>query len=474
MRLRTTLLMVVVAALAVAGVALWERELPGTDERRERQALLLSGIEAAEVEEIAIERPSARVRLNRRDGRWWITEPLEDRAEASRVDSLLRTVLGTRALARVSADEVSGGEEATGLGADASRVTISAGGDERGLVVGSRPAPGGARFVRVDGEPGLALVRESLVDAIGVKPASLRDPSLLGVSARDVERIEVRRAGDEWLTAERAAESHGFAGWKLIRPFEDEADGERMDALADEIARLKIDPAASPASEELSPESAEWTIAVTASSSPGGGEPVRERVELLIGGEDGSQEGLRAVSVSGRPGAHRVEAGELESSLIAGPGTLRSLSLIDVPSYDVAAVTVSRGEVELEAERVEGVFEPESQWRAVAPEGFDLDSAGLDRAVRDLSLIDATGVAADASAAEAGLEPPVAIMKFRLDGDAPEVSLEVGREAAGGGGVYARRSGRATVLLLDESTAARIDPEAYRSDRSGNESVGQQ
>ncbi len=470
MRPRTTVVLVALAALAVGTIWLFERDLPGTDERRELEGRLFPLLEESDVDRLVIDRPGEdTIELVREDGGWRLERPVRDRADAGRVGDLLRLLAEARVESRVPAGEIVDGVSATGLHEDAPRVAMTADGVVRELVIGQREVPGGLRFVRTAGDE-LALVRSSLLDALPSGSDALRDRALTTLASVDLDRVEIDRDGSGRLVlARRDPETDG--SWWIEQPFRDLAVASAANALVRAVTSLRAETILDTLESEDVDAAPGWTITLVGAAPAGAnaedgadGETGAEEPARLIVRVGGLVPGtpLRFATVSDRAAVFEIEADALIAELEAPAAALRSMSALDESAWDVASVTLRRGGSTARVERVDGEFEIDAKWRLVEPEGAAFDAAAFDALLGSLVRIDAVRVEDDADLAATGLDAPVASLALVLRGG-EEVRLDVGASAPGDA-VYARRSGRPATLVIAAADAARIDPSELAHD----------
>jgi hypothetical protein len=151
------------------------------------------------VTRLEIESPDGRLLLSRDGERWRLEEPLEDRADANQVKTLISSLTNLQALAFYEAEDVAGAD--AGLDTPGVEVTLEFDGHEPlGFRLGRKIAEAPVGYYmerRPDGQ--LAKVPEWVGTRFGVEPAALRDKHLFDCSANDVARMRFERSdGDSF------------------------------------------------------------------------------------------------------------------------------------------------------------------------------------------------------------------------------------------------------------------------------------
>lgn len=446
MRPRTALLLFAAAAVASAVVLLWERRLPGTDERREQEGRLVPYLAVEDVSRIEIERPSGRLVLERAGEDWRLREPVDDRADSWEVEALLRDLIEAHVRTRVPAGEIKGGDEATGLGGAAPQVTLVAGSRRFVLRVGTVAAPGRVRYVRVAGDDRLAVVDEAVARAVERPAESLRDRDLFHFSTLDMKSVRVEKNGRTLF--ELAKRDSGR--WWLTSPVEDEADQSTASRIAGALAALRAERFVDDPGADSVLAAPEWVVTIDHGSSEG-------PEVLAIGGARSGGE-ARYAKVTGRPAPFELRAEDLIEDLASGAEKLRSRLALDFVPYEVRSVTLERDGRRVVVERNAGEYEPARKWVCREPDGFDLAPEKVDPWLDGLSGIAIVRFVDDAGRAGAAFEEPLARIALTLgDRDGRSLELIVGGETDGG--LFARRPDRPQPFVIEEKARSLLDAE---------------
>ncbi len=458
MKPRSALALLVLALAAWGAWFAFLREVPGTDERRARAGRLLPDLERQEVTRVEIDRPAGALRIVRAKGAWRMEQPVADAADAFAVDGLLDALAGARAEARVGATDVRGGDAATGLGAGALEVRLTgAGGTTTALAVGAAEGPGGRRYARL-ADGGLALVEESLLQELQKPADEFREHAVVALAPSDVRRARVERAGRPAL----AFEQRGADQWWIVAPLVDDADDAAVSGIVSRVATLRADRFADPAAPL---PATEYTVHLWGAASKGSADDP-PLATVRIGAADGGAS-ERIVTATGRDARFVVLPGSVVAELTKEPAGFRSRVALEASTFDVASFTLGRGGA---ARRFVKGAEPEgggdAPWTVDGEPAAKPDPAAVRERLSRLARIDATRIADGVTPAQAGLDAPVARLTVagadptRL----PQTTLEVGGPA-GPGEVYARRSGRPAILVIDAAVAALIDPATLNDPR---------
>lgn len=246
-----TLLILTLLVLVLGGfIFFYEKDLPSTDERAERERKVLA-IEGDEVQALTIEWQGKKVRLESDrlgkdrpeaddgdsetggdgaagEARWRLVEPLQARADRSTVDGLVTTLTGLekeRTLEGMSRAEA-------GLDEPEVQVTLANADGETVLEVGSEVPASSDRIVAV----GSAVYQVSggFVDDLTREPGEWRDKKLFTAARNEIERVTLTAVDRTVLLAER-----GEDFW-VESPLADRADSDHVSSLLSGITSLTV------------------------------------------------------------------------------------------------------------------------------------------------------------------------------------------------------------------------------------------
>jgi hypothetical protein len=453
----TGILFLLAAALA-AFVYFYEiRGEEGRREVEEAEKRLFAGLEAEDVEAIAVtSSDGTSIRAERRDGGWEIVEPLVFPGDDFGFDAM------ASALAQLTSETViEDPQEASvyGLDADEREVRFSASGEERALRIGDKTPVGSNSYVSVVGAGGVYSVPTYRVNSFAKDFDDLREKRVLDFDREAVNRIEASWP-DGGVVLER-----GDAGWKVVQPVEAPADGEIVDGLLSDLAFLRAggfadDP---PPDEETGLDRPAFAVRLSGPASGEDGEAWE--VSLAIGSRpDGDSRLARAA----RTTLYRISEDRL-ADFPTDVAAYRDRQLSEFEASDAKRLDIlfhsAGGEsVAITAER------SEVGWTS-RPESFA--PGKVEALLGALENLRARDIAAEsmgpAELEEVALAPANAI--FSVFGEAPaggeegeaprlaEVHLGILR---GTDGIVAQRAGDDTVFVLDLELAEHL-PVSYEA-----------
>jgi hypothetical protein len=400
-------------------------------------------------------------RLTRRDGGWKVGGPFDAPALASLVEPLLTELAGPRAerfVAHAAKDL-----KPYGLDAPHLRLTLTAAGKERTLLVGSPTGPGArTHYAKRDDDGAVFVVGDKLLAEADRGALDLLDRTLLTLDAKGITRVE-SKGGAAPLALQRKGEA-----WEVVQspaPAPFVADAGAVDGLLGAWSHLQ---AVRFAAYGPNVEAAKYgldrpavTVTVTVQPPEAGGKkaaPVTHTLAIGKPVEGGG--GERYARLDSGPGVAVLP------SYAAGDFTRTYLDYVSrtLLKVDPSAVT---GLVRQMGGQALDVRKREDGWQIVKPRDLRADDATLDRLVEQLASLRAARVAAYPAkdVKPFGLDAPAATIT--LDGAKPAV-LKVGKPvdaaAADGGDRFAQVVGSDVVAVLPGALVRTLlaDPLRFR------------
>ena len=247
---------------------------------------------ALDVFEARIERKGSESLLfRRREGEWWMEQPIQDAAEGSVLQGLLTTLIGLRA------DSFEDAAAALGLDAPGATVRLAAAkGTPIAEIAFGTEVPGESpkRHVRVThpGEPPVhALVPAPDLSAMMGPPVSFRARHAVSFRSWDATSVSLTSPGATLSFARKEG------AWSAVSPASLKVSHDAVDATLEELSELSIvgfDAAAGKSPSEMGLEPAKTKVEVRI------GEPANKTITLVLGSPAGAPNVLYA-STPGRP-----------------------------------------------------------------------------------------------------------------------------------------------------------------------------
>jgi hypothetical protein len=433
MRLKTNLIISVIFLGLLGFVYLYE--IKGGQERQleaERQKQLLD-FEDHEAQRLTIDAGDTLLVLERRDGDWVLTSPVETGADADAVERYLRALRETEIEGEPLQDSTAVAADPGVLadyGLDNPRLAV-----HLGLLADAAPADtfyfgddtptDRFTYLRRSGRaPEVLRVRAWRYDNLAKGLHDLRDRRLLAFDKEQVRRLRLRHDGSEVDIVRQEGT------WRLTAPWNRAADGTAIDGLLDRLHSERT--------ERIVDEVPDAQRLADAGLAPG-----QESVEVTLWlGEDRAEKRLRLGSVADDGERHALDTSRPHLFLVdtttvnrlrASADELRAKRVADIDAGSVRSVRLAdAGRVVFHAEK-----DSSGVWQIVEPTGREAKTWRFTTLLSDLDRLEATRFVADAADVAAldkvafGLDEPAwSLQVGTLDGDG--LRLDVGARAEDG------------------------------------------
>ncbi len=431
---RLVVLAVLVVALG-AWILLVERHMPTTDQAKQRADKVFPDFDRDAVTGLEIHNAHGDFTLEKRDGDWYLTAPIETRADDTSVGSLL-TALGNLKVNRsLGRDEV----DPTAYGLDEPEIRVTLTGKDGGhweLAVGSKTALGSDRAVS-RGDGNVLITTGWFVTDLDRGLDDWRSRDVVDLFADQVADLKILKKGKDRIEVVRDG---GL--WKLLEPLEDLADRTHVEDLIADLNALRVktflDGDTDPA--ELGLDRPRYVVTIVRTE---GKAPVR-----LEFGRVEERDGSKQVACR-RDGKDLFWVGDnAELRLGRAPVLWRSHVLYPFSSWDVEKVAFSSGDTTVELERKDGV------WKTA--DGGDADGAEVLRRLNALASMKAL----DFDLVRTGT-PEIGRITLTLSADGGQdkprkVTFTFQEPFTAGGRALAVVDARDTVMSVDRDGAAKL------------------
>ena len=389
-----------------------------------------------------VTRDGVRVRAERRQGLWWIVEPIEAPGDQELLGQWVETLASLRSATTLEEPQ---GPEVYGIVPESQQIEFVADGKQHRLEVGKKTPVGAHSYVREPASGRVFVVSTRDVDLFDKALRDLRDARVVRFLPSEIDRIELRAAD-----AAPAVLVRGADGWEIVSPVLARADDRQVEALLSRLAFLRA---------------TEFVDRPGPEEEAGLARP--EAVFRLLSGEAGPPEGrlepLEVVLAPSFGGPTRLVRGHRgDAFLVAAEDVFELPTAVDdfrpkaLSRFDPASVAffeivfrpASQGATTVGMERTE------TGWRAMTPEAMAAGTSS--RLLAVLSELDAERIVAEEAGPQelAGLGLAPATVTFRVFGppDAegrpqPLAEVHLGSDE-GARGILARRSDDPRVFAI--------------------------
>lgn len=457
---RTTAALAVVALLL--GAFVWFYEIagePGRQAALDDAKRVTPGVEADAIDAIElVTKDAVPARFERREGRWWVAEPLEDLGDASALDAIAHALATLPREGEVSSDE---GLDAFGLGERARVVRFDVDGEEKGLRIGRETPVGGNVYVARLDDDAIGYVEKYRLNPLDKAFDDLRERRLFDFGAGEIRTLRI--AWPEASGTTEVALARDDAGdWQLGAPVQGRADQQTLRDLLSDLSFLRARSFVDAPTDEVRALLEEPLVTLYWS-----GDADHLERSARIGGVF---EGGRLIeAANGR--IFTIDPARVEdfprSVSAYRDKTLASLDVSDARGLTLELASEQPDGAPLRVEATLG----DGGWESAEPA---IDAARAAEVVRALSSLRATDIAADemgeAELASLGLAPPRARIRV-LDGPPDASDAEILADVSLGRldaerGLFAQRAGDTIVYVLPASAADELplSREAFERD----------
>ncbi len=308
----------------------------------------------------------------------------------------------------------------------------------------------GDRYVRVDGSPAIAILDAAALADLRHTPLDFVNRTLLKLEPAKVTGL-TRRMGSDVLQLVKKD------GWRIVKPASLLADDATVQALANDLARLRANKVAAYPAKDLKPfglDVSAPTVTVLVEIEKG---KTADHV-LFLGKLVDDKSGTDRYARLDKSETVVVLPGRLAEQLVAPALQFRDRLLAKVPS--AGKLVLERGIRKAAFAKVDG------DWNMTQPVVADAEQSELENFIKSFAEFRADKLVAEkpADLKPYGLDRPLVQWKlFSQDKDAKEaLTLLIGGKEKDGPRVYAKLTNSDLVVLLDNKLSGQALAE-YRS-----------
>ena len=218
------------------------------------------------VTRLAMTEGDTSVECVRRDGQWFLTRPLEARADEARIKRVIDALDNSRVRETLSPERlVQRHLTLASFGLETPRARILVGNDSRvdEILVGDESPLGDLVYLQIKGASDVLGSICKLSDILPMDLDSIRDRSVFPMGLKKITRLELKHSGGFMQLAFREGQ------WRIQQPIDTRADNRRVELLLQSLMALRIvsfataDAPADPANYGLMADDAVMQITLT-------------------------------------------------------------------------------------------------------------------------------------------------------------------------------------------------------------------
>ncbi|MEI6788646.1 MAG: DUF4340 domain-containing protein [bacterium] len=187
---------------------------------------------------LSITAGSNRVECVRREGEWFLTRPMEARADAARINRLVDTLVKIRKQEIIDpVRRAKRGLSLASFGLEPPRARLVLGTDSHSdeILLGEDAPLGNCVYLSLNDERDVIGATLSVSDILPLDPDGFRDQAVFPSSIKQAIRLEVKHAGGFFQLALKDGV------WRIQQPFDARADGTRVERIWRILEALKIE-----------------------------------------------------------------------------------------------------------------------------------------------------------------------------------------------------------------------------------------
>ncbi len=235
MRWKTTAVLVLLLVGLGAFYYVYEvRQGPAREKATAEKDRAWQGLEAKDIEEVALTRKGETVQLKKAGDAWTLAAPVQGRAESQPVQDLLTSLATLRVEREIDATPAKPAD--FGLDAPAAEIQFSAKGEKHRVRLGAKNPTGLWVYAQLGEKPAVVLVPDSLLKDAEKPVADFRDRTVLAFERGQVRGLEVKTASGQTV----AAQVKGADDWQVTTPMTAPADREQVSGLLEKLKAAKI------------------------------------------------------------------------------------------------------------------------------------------------------------------------------------------------------------------------------------------
>ena len=410
MKLKNTLILLVLAGAIYAFIHFYESGLPGTREAAERRGRVVE-FDRDKIAKIAIKTNDTKIEFEKKDGIWFLEKPVKDRADSVAISQLFTTAESLKSDESIPTEKKGGDKDPLkeyGLGSPETRLIFTPdSGKPIELLFGKDAAVDGKIYVRLEDSRTAHVIGNDLKNQILKKADDFRDHKLTDVLSTQVNKFTLKTAKGE---IELEKKEH----WTLTKPFKARGNDQKIGDLIAQAANAQVQSFIADASNlaAFGLQEPRGTVSFVA-------EGRKEPVVLQIGQPLEKDKEKIYVKLSTRESVLVVPKG-LEGLLETKPNDVRDRSLLRVESDIVDRISIEPKD----REKIVIARKGESWVRKVGDKDEPINVAAATRLLGELQSQQVTEFVADIATElpKYGLDQPM--VKVTLSSYASENTAE--------------------------------------------------
>lgn len=237
MKLKTTLVLLVVVVAVALFIKFYESKAPNTEEAREQEHKVLN-FDQEKLDGIVIQSGDGKIELRRADNKWRLESPIKDQADNGAVATLLSDLEEWPKDRTITSKELAGdpnGLNQFGLSKPKLRLKLLGEDAPPQILFGKDAALEGRMYVRFNNSKDVIVATQSVKNDIAKKPEDFRDRKLTELTTGQVARVLLKTVAGEMELQKQ--NDH----WEIVKPLRARADDQKINDLIAQITTARIE-----------------------------------------------------------------------------------------------------------------------------------------------------------------------------------------------------------------------------------------
>lgn len=250
MKLKTTIILLVVAIIGISYIFLYEKKQLPQEEWDRLQKKVIPDFKSSTVKKIELNNENGKIVLEKTENDFWhIVEPLKLRADNSEVNSILSDF---EFMNKIGSFKEEGDKPFdlkdygldtaktsitmyTDIPAKRDKIQITGPKDKYTVLVGQKLAAGNNVYIKLDASDEVVVVPGTLYDKANKSILDLRSKWVFSFDKEAVESLDIK-AGEYNIVCNKKGKF-----WRLVEPVNDLADMEKIKDLLDKLKSLQVE-----------------------------------------------------------------------------------------------------------------------------------------------------------------------------------------------------------------------------------------
>jgi hypothetical protein len=237
MKLKHTIILLVLALGMAAYVQFVDKKIPTTKEAQEKKGRLFD-FDRDKITAIAIKTPENKIELKKTGQDWRVELPVKDRADSAAVTTLLTSVELLRSESTINNDGKGITKEQLkefGIADSQTKVTLTVDGKPVELVFGKDTTVENRVYAQIEGTKTVEVVSTTLRNDISKKPDEFRDKKLSDLTLAQITKAVIKTQAGEIETERK--DDH----WSLVRPLKARGDDAKIGDVVSQAISARVD-----------------------------------------------------------------------------------------------------------------------------------------------------------------------------------------------------------------------------------------